>query len=90
MLNARITNKTFKKWNRINFFSKRLFQSFNAVYPQNKETEKYLKKLSCKKIIKLGNLKFTKSINKINSGIDKNIYKKKTICVHQAHIIQKS
>ena len=43
LLNARITNKTFKKWNRINFFSKRLFQSFNAVYPQNKETEKYLK-----------------------------------------------
>ena len=29
LLNARITNKTFKKWNRINFFSKRLFQSFN-------------------------------------------------------------
>ena len=31
LLNARITNKTFKKWNRINFFSKGLFQSFNAV-----------------------------------------------------------
>ena len=41
--------------------------------------------MSCKKIIKLGNLKFTKSINKINSGIDKNIYKKTIWCASSTH-----
>ena len=42
LLNARITKKTFKKWRKINFFAKELFQSFNVVYPQNNETDKFL------------------------------------------------
>ena len=80
LLNARITNKTFKKWRKINFFAKELFQSFNAVYPQNNETDKFLKKFECKKIKRLGNL------TKIVDGIDKNIYKKKIIwCASSTH-----
>ena len=73
LLNARITKKTFKKWRKINFFAKELFQSFNAVYPQNNETNNFLKKFKFKKIIKLGNLKYTNTLSKIADGIDKNI-----------------
>ena len=86
LLNARITNKTFKKWRKINFFAKELFQSFNAVYPQNNETDKFLKKFECRKIKRLGNLKYTNTLTKIVDGIDKNIYKKKIIwCASSTH-----
>ena len=86
LLNARITNKTFKRWNKINFFSKKLFQSFYAVYPQNLETKKYLKKFGCQKIKKIGNLKFTSSYKKIEDGLNKKIYKKKIIwCASSTH-----
>ncbi len=86
LLNARITKKTFKKWRKINFFAKELFQSFNVVYPQNNETDKFLKKFKCKKIKRLGNLKYTNTLTKIVDGIDKNIYKKKIIwCASSTH-----
>ncbi len=86
LLNARITKKTFKKWRKINFFAKELFQSFNVVYPQNNETDKFLKKFKCKKIKRLGNLKYTNTLTKIVDGIDKKIYKKKTIwCASSTH-----
>ena len=86
LLNARITNKTFKRWKKINSFSKKLFQSFNIVYPQNIETEKYLKQLGCKKIKKLGNIKFINSIEKIKSGLNYKIRRKKKIwCASSTH-----
>ena len=86
LLNARITNKTFKRWKKMNLFSKKLFQSFNTVYPQNKETEKYLKQLGCKKIIKIGNLKFINLIEKIEDGLDYKIRRKRKIwCASSTH-----
>jgi 3-deoxy-D-manno-octulosonic-acid transferase len=86
LLNARITNRTFKKWDKINFFSKELFKSFSAVYPQNLETKKYLKILGCNKIKTLGNLKFTTSHENIDDAIDKEISKKKIIwCASSTH-----
>ena len=86
LLNARITKKTFNKWRKINFFSEQLFQSFNVVFPQNDETNKFLKQFKCKKIKKLGNLKYTNNLIKINDGIDKNIYKKKILwCASSTH-----
>ena len=86
LLNARITKKTFKKWKKNNFFAKELFQSFDAVYPQNNETNNFFKKFNCRKIIKLGNLKYTNTLSKIADGIDKNIYEKKIIwCASSTH-----
>ena len=86
LLNARITNKTFKKWDKINFFSKELFKSFSAVYPQNLETKKYLKILGCNKIKTLGNLKFTTFHENIDDAIDKEISKKKIMwCASSTH-----
>ena len=42
LLNARITKKTFKRWKKISFFSKDIFNKINVAYPQNLETFKYL------------------------------------------------
>ena len=86
LLNARITKKTFKKWRKIDSFAKQLFQSFNEVYPQNNETYNFLKKFKCKKIRKLGNLKYTNTLTRVADGIDKNLYKKKIIwCASSTH-----
>ena len=57
LLNARITNKSYKRWKKINSFSNNLFSMFDLCLPQNKETFKYLKKLGSKKIKLIGNLK---------------------------------
>lgn len=57
LLNARITNKSYKRWKKINSFSNKLFSMFDLCLPQNEETFKYLKKLGSKKIKLIGNLK---------------------------------
>ena len=66
LLNARITKKSFNKWNSIPGFSKTLFGSFNNTLPQNQETKKYLKILGAKKIKMIGNLKFSENEVKKN------------------------
>ena len=75
LLNARITNKTYKKWKKISFFSRSIFNKFDICLAQNDETKNYLKKLGAENIKKLGNLKFSetslKNINKINKNTQK-------------------
>ena len=58
LLNARISQKSFEKWNMLGAFSKKLFQIFNHTFPQNLESKKYLSKFGVKKIKFIGNLKF--------------------------------
>ena len=58
LINARITNKTFKKWMKIKTFANDIFQKIDIAYPQNQETAKYLEKLGVRTIKKIGNLKF--------------------------------
>jgi len=89
LLNARMTKKSFNKWNTISSLSGDLFESFEAAYPQNIETKKYLKILGVKKIKTLGNLKFSENeINKsnnLNKNI-KNFFKQKKIwCASSTH-----
>lgn len=59
LLNARITKKTFEKWNKFKIFSKYIFSKFDICLCQNDETLGYLKKLGSKKVKKEGNLKFS-------------------------------
>ena len=61
LLNARITNKTFRRWEKVRWFSHNIFRKISVAYPQNYETFKYLKKLEVPKIKFLGNLKFAES-----------------------------
>jgi len=58
LLNARVTNKSFKKWLLLENFAKSVFKNISYSYPQNLETLKYLKQLNVKNIKYLGNLKF--------------------------------
>ena len=89
LLNSRITKKSFRRWNILGKFSENLFSSFNATYPQNKETEKYLKKLKVKNIKKLGNLKFSNDSLKQNLQLKKKLTKflnkKKYWCAASTH-----
>jgi len=83
LLNARITKKSFQKWNIINNFSKKIFNKFDLCLSQNNTTSNYLKILGGKNIKKIGNLKFSQSRselkNKSNSKIKKKFKKKKII-----------
>ena len=83
LLNARITKKSYKKWKKISFFSKSIFNKFDVCISQNNETKNYLKKLGAENIKKLGNLKFSetslKNINKINKNTQKFFDSKKIL-----------
>ena len=58
LLNARITKKSFDRWNKIKKFSNSIFNLVDKAYSQNLETNYYLKKLNVKNIKSTGNLKF--------------------------------
>ncbi len=95
LLNARISKKSYKKWKKISFFSKSIFNKFDVCLSQNNETKNYLKKLGAENIKKLGNLKFSetslKNINKINKNTQKFFDSKKilfgAISTHQSEEI---
>ena len=63
LINARITSKTFKKWNLIPRVAKEIFSSFDLCLTSNLETKDYLHKFNAKNITYTGNLKL---INKID------------------------
>jgi 3-deoxy-D-manno-octulosonic-acid transferase len=89
LLNARITKKTFKKWNYIESFSNSIFQNILVAYPQNKETFNYLKKLNVSKIKKIGNLKFIYNkqdkLIKLDKTLLKNFKNRKVWCGASTH-----
>ncbi len=89
LLNARITKKSFKRWIYFSSFAQKIFQCFNATFPQNKETVKYLKTLKVKKIKFLGNIKFSEneyhSKNIVNSKVKKFLKNKSYWCAASTH-----
>ena len=66
LMNARITNKSFRRWKLFNQFTGNIFESIKIAFPSNSDTNKYLKKLNVKKIKNIGNLKFSEISNKKN------------------------
>ncbi len=88
LLNARISKKTFLKWNLINEFSKKVFQSFDLCLTSNNETKQFLKEFDVKNIKFFGNLKFTLQNNDSRSlthTIKKSDLKKKYWCAMSTH-----
>ncbi len=63
LMNARITERSFKKWKIFEKFSFQIFGKIDAAYPCDFETLNYLKKFQVKKIKKIGNLKFAQRNN---------------------------
>ena len=50
LINARMSEKSFKRWLYIKSFGKKIFEKFDYIFPQNKETLQYFKKLGIKKL----------------------------------------
>ncbi len=89
LMNARITSKSFSRWNFFNKFSRNIFYNIESAFPQNSDTEKYLKRLKVKKINKIGNLKFCETKNQKTINLEKTFLKsiKKRIifCASSTH-----
>jgi len=64
LINARITQRSFKKWLFFLKTAKKIFSIFDLCLCSNKETVKFLKKFDAKNIKYEGNLKFINEINK--------------------------
>ena len=89
LLNARITNRSFKKWTKIKHFANKIFSKIDIAYPQNNETKKFLKKLNVNNLKNLGNLKFTEINNKKDIKFEKKfmsqIHNRSIFCAASTH-----
>ncbi len=87
LLNARITKKSFLRWNLIKKFSEKIFESFSLCISSNKDTSDYLKILGAKNIKSFGNIKFCSILeNELNENEQfKSILNKKTWCAISTH-----
>ena len=66
LVNARITDKTFKKWKIVPNFSKQIFNLFDLCLPSSETSKKNLLNLGVNKISFIGNLKFSTEFKNIN------------------------
>ena len=73
LLNARITLKTFNRWNFFKNASKNIFNCFDLCLSQNSETSNYLKKLGAKNIKNFGNIKFCNLKDKPENTFDERL-----------------
>jgi len=89
LVNGRITEKTFSKWNLAKKFAKKIFAQFDLCIASNAETEKFLKILGASNIKNYGNLKFSKSKIESNKFLDniisENIKNRKIWCAASTH-----
>ena len=86
LINARMSKKSFKRWYAIRSFGKDILEKFDNIFPQNKETFLYFKKLGIKNIKFLGNLKFINKNAIEFKKIKKEFFKNKIIlCSASTH-----
>ena len=88
LLNARITENSYKRWIIFKKFANQIFSKITLALPSNLETKKFLKALGTKNIHIAGNLKFygKNKINTINKFLLKKKFKKfKILCAASTH-----
>ena len=85
LLNARITKKTFLRWQMFKNFSQELFDKITIAFPQNLEKNYFLKKLKANKIKTIGNLKFTEYDNEKIEKLNNKFAKKKIWIASSTH-----
>ncbi len=87
LLNARLTKKSFLRWNTFKNFSKEIFSSFSTCISSSENTSKYLNVLGAQNIKFFGNIKFCSSISKKTKNNEqfKNITNKKAWCALSTH-----
>ena len=89
LINARITKKSFKRWQLATNFAKKIFAKFDLCIASNKESENFLKILGAKNIKTYGNLKFSQTKvnlnNKLDSSLLSKIQNRKIWCAASTH-----
>ena len=70
LINARITEKSFKRWKLIINLARKIFGKFDLCIASNKESENFLKVLGAKNIKNYGNLKFSKTNKNLDDKLD--------------------
>ena len=86
LINARMSEKSFKRWFAFKYFGKNILLKFDYIFPQNKETFLYFKKLGVKKLKFLGNLKFISFDNDEIKEVNKQHFKnRKILCSASTH-----
>jgi len=89
LINARITEKSFKRWQLVKNFSKKIFEKFDLCITSNKESENFLKTLGAKNIKNYGNLKFAQAKTNLNEDLDpyflNKIKNRKVWCAASTH-----
>ena len=63
IINARITSKSYKKWNKFPKTAFKIFSSIKLCLTSNKETKKFLESFEVKNVFYYGNIKFINDIN---------------------------
>jgi len=88
MMNARITDKSFKKWKMFSTSAKKIFEKFDICLSSNLKSKSYLKSLGAKNIKCIGNLKFSQTENSkinLNKELKKIFMTKKIWCASSTH-----
>ena len=88
LINARITNKTFKKWMLFPNFAKKIFSLYDLCITSSLYSKQNLQFLGVEKIKYFGNLKFTVNYNNIGQlkkSTNNFIINKKSWCAASTH-----
>ena len=88
LMNARITDKSFKKWKLFKSYAKKIFINFDICLSSSHKSKKYLKSLGAKNIKHVGNLKFTqseKNITFLDNDLKKFFLSKRIWCASSTH-----
>ena len=89
LTNARMTEKSFKRWKLIKSFANKIFEKFDLCIASNKESENFLKTLGAKKVINYGNLKFIQNtkntLKKLDDDLLNSIKNRKIWCAASTH-----
>jgi len=89
LVNARITKKTYKRWNFFINFANKIFSKFDLCLASNKESEKFLETLGAKNVKNYGNLKFSNTNNSANINLEDSfiskVQNKKIWCSASTH-----
>ena len=85
LINARMSERSFRRWFSLRYFGRNILEKFDYIFPQNKETLSYFKRLGINKLKFLGNLKFI-STNSDKLKINKKYFKNCTVlCCASTH-----
>ena len=89
ILNARISNKSFINWKRINSFSKSVFPLIDQCYTQNNDSLKRFRELGTKNVKRIQNLKYISQGLEVDNVAYKKIFEqlksKRVVTLFSSH-----